>query len=366
MRKSSGTPTKRAAVALAVIAAVLAMALSGARAQTGTGQISASGATVDKVGWWNKVNAAPSNPAGVTIPAPPTVPKGSLAVGAQAGEPDKVIAIGILPDEQGEATVATFTLTLHETTSTGTQINSSAAKLAACPITSFWAGGENGPFDTVPDYDCELAKAPGTRAADGTWSFDLLPIGQLWFDPAGTVTADGIVIIEDVDAPTAFQTVYSTANDGDITVVLQVTPTGTSDDLLGGGFDDGAAGTDVGSFDSAGFDTGGGFVSPSIGSSDIPVGGLPAPSTTPAAGDAAEETATPTTPVAARSTGLLDNLPGGLILLIPLVIALLGLLSFTLGPAGEPVLVVRERGVSRALAAVERARADDRTALETP
>jgi hypothetical protein len=347
-----------------VIAAVLATAL-GALAQTGTGQISASGATVDKVGWWNKANAAPSNPAGVTVPAPPTIPKGSLAAGAQAGEPDKVTAIGILPDEQGEATVATFTLTLHETTSPGTQINGAAAKLVACPITSFWAGGENGPFDTVPEYDCTLAKAPGTRAPDGTWSFDLLAIGQLWFDPLGTVTADGVVIVEEVDAPNAFQTVFSTANDGDITVVLQVTPTGSSDDLLGGGFDDSAVGTDVGSFDSAGFDTGGGFVSPSIGSSDIPVGGLPAPAA-PTTGDAAgEDTASPT-PVAARSTGMLDNLPGGLVLMIPLVIALLALLSFTLGPAGEPVPVVRERGVSRALAARERAEADSRTALETP
>jgi hypothetical protein len=52
-------------------------------------------------------------------------------------------------------------------------------------------------------------------------------------------------------------------------------------------------------------------------------------------------------------------------LLLPVALAVLGLMTYSLGPAGEPAAASRERGVSRALAARERAFADAHRPPET-
>lgn len=331
-------------MATAALAAGLFM--GGARAEAGDG-ISASGATVDKVGWWHSQNRATSTPAViVTTPPPPGVPAGTLAVGALNGEADRLTAIGILPDASTGDTISSFTMTIKEAAAPASGFNGAAAKIVACPITAFWVGGENGTWDTRPSYDCTIASAAGERALDGTWSFDLLAIGQAWVDPNGILAADGVVLVEDVASPEAFQTVFATSGDGAIVVTIASEP---GADRTDGGFDDFPVddfGTDAGL--SGGTD---GFSSPSFDSGGVGVGGLPAPDvSTPAAGDT-PQTPAPPRPIAIGKPNVLGNLPGGLALAVPLFVVLLGLLTYSLGPAGEPAAATRQRGVSRALAA---------------
>jgi hypothetical protein len=335
--------------------------ISAAGAEAGDG-ITATGASVDKVGWWHSKNVATSTPAAnVTVPPPPGVPAGTLAVGAVNGEPDRITAIGILPDAVVGDSITSFTLTIKEAGPPAAGFNGAAAKILACPITAFWVGGENGTWDNRPAFDCDLAKASGTRADDGTWTFDLLAIGTAWVDPSGTIAPDGVVLVEEVDSPDGFQTVFATSGEGAITVALSFTPgdDGTSDTTVDDSGGDLGGGTD------------GGFDEPSFGSGDIPVGGLPTPDvSTPEAGTTPQD-GPPTAPrtVAHITPNILGNLPGGLVLVAPTFLLLLGLLAYSLGPAGEPAAATRQRGVSRALASRSRASASAPPAsssLETP
>lgn len=343
MRQRLRTPAARAIVAAATCAVGAAMFVSVALAEAGDG-ISATGASVDKVGWWNRNNTATDTPAGaVTVPRPPGAPAGTLAVGAFNGEPDKIAAIGILPDAMPGDTISSFTLSIKEAGPPAAGYNGSAAKIVACPITEFWVGGENGTWVSRPVYSCDASAVAGERALDGTWTFDLLPIGRLWMDPNGTIAADGVVLVEQVDGSTSFQTVFATSGDGAIVVTIA---------------SESATTVDTEPIDSGGgsFDNGGGFEGPSFGSGDIPVGGLPAPQVdTPTPGDTPQD-APVVAPrsIAQRSPNILGNLPGGLVLAVPLFLVLLGLLTYSLGPAGEPAAAARQRGVSRALAARSR------------
>ncbi len=351
VRSRLRSPAGRLVLAAATFAVGASIVASVALAEAGDG-ISATGATVDKVGWWHSRNTTTSTPAAnVTIPPPPGVPAGTLAVGAFNGEPDRIAAVGILPEAVPGDTITSFTLTIKEAGSPAAGFNGAAAKIVACPITAFWVGGENGTWDTRPTYDCSLAKAAGTRAEDGTWTFDLLPIGQAWVDPAGTIAADGIVLVEEVDSPEGFQTVFATSGEGALVVALAYEP-GTSTDT-GFGTDDGSLSSDA-SFDSGSFDSGAtGFDVPDFGSGGIPVGGLPAPDlATPTPGSTPQDAA-PISPrvVSVTHPNVLGNMPGGVAVLAPAFLALLGLVSYSLGPAGEPAAASRQRGVSRALAA---------------
>lgn len=331
------------AAATTVVGVLLAVGV--ALAQAGDG-ISATGATVDKVGWWHARNEATSTPAAiVTVPPPPGVPAGTLAVGAFNGEPDRIAAVGILPDAAVGDSVTAFRMTIKEAGPPASGFNGAGAKIVACPITSFWVGGENGTWSTRPSYDCELAKVPGQRADDGTWTFDLLPIGQAWVDPDGTLAADGIVLVEDVASPEGFQTVFATSGEGALVVSLAYDPAAEDDSTDDDTFDDDFGGGSFGGTDD--------FDVPSFGSSDIPIGGLPAPDVaTPGPGTTPQDEG-PAAPrrIVATSPNVLGNLPGGVVVLVPTFLALLGLLAFSLGPAGEPAAATRQRGVSRALAA---------------
>ncbi len=351
MRRRLRTPAGRAVVAAATAAVAAVLLMGVATADPGDG-ISATGASVDKVGWWNAQNSATSTPAAnITVPAPPGVPKGTLAVSAANGDPNKITAIGILPDAATGDTVTAFTLAIKEATQAdqAANINSAAAKIVACPITAFWVGGENGTWDAKPAYDCTLAKAPGTRGADGTWTFDLLAIGQAWTDPSGTIAPDGIVLVEEVDSPDSFQTVFATSGAGAVVVNLEY-QAATSDDGSGG------VPTSPSDSGSGSFDSGSGsFDVPAFGSSDIPVGGLSTPTST---GTGTEGAAPPSSAapraIASTSPNVLGNMPGGVLLAGPAFLVLLALLAYSLGPAGEPAAATRQRGVSRALAARDR------------
>ena len=145
-------------------------------------------------------------------------------MGALNGEPDRLAAVGILPEATAGDAITAFTLTIKEAGPPAAGFNGDAARSRACPITTFWVGGENGTWDTRPAYDCDLAAAPGVRANDGTWTFDLRPIGEAWLDPSGTIAPDGVVLVEEVDSPDGFQTVFATSGEGALVVALEVTP----------------------------------------------------------------------------------------------------------------------------------------------
>lgn len=328
-------------------AAALSLAVTGAavRAEPGDG-ISATGASIDKTGWWQEKNVATDTPvAVVTVPPPPGVPAGTLAVGALDGDPDRLTAVGILPEALPGDTITSFILKIKEAAPPAINVNSGAAKIVACPITAFWVAAENGTWATRPEFDCELAKAPGVRGDDGTWSFNLLAVGQVWTDPAGTITADGVVLVEDVTSPEAFETVFATEGEGALVVAISSTPGPTAPEPTV------APSPPVG--DPGSFDTGGAgdLGIPDLGFGSAPVAAPPAAVTT-----TPTEPVAPAVPAPIVSIGpnILGNLPGGLVLAVPLFLVLLALLSFSLGPAGEPAAASRQRGVSRALAAQAR------------
>ena len=320
-------------------AAVLGfLAMAGAvRAEVGDG-FSATGAAVDRFGWWHEKNVGTETPAAVvTLPPPPGVPAGTLAVGAIDGEPDRIAAIGITPEATAGDTPTRFTLTLTEAEAPAVQANAAAAAIVACPITEFWVPVENGQWANRPVFDCDLAKVPGTRGDDGTWTFDLLPIAQLWLDADGSVVADGIVLVEEVESPSAFQVVFATEGEGAGSVVFEANPgTPTTDTTLP---------IDPGTGDP-------GFEVPDVGGGEVPVGGdLPAPEVATSAAPTTTQPPLAAGPVATASPNVLGNLPGGLVVAVPAFLVLMGLLSYSLGPAGEPATATRQGGVSRALAA---------------
>lgn len=350
MRARLRSITARLTLTTVVLTGAGAAAVEVARAEAGDG-ITATGAVVDKVGWWHEKNVATSTPAAnVTVPPPPGVPAGALAVGALNGEPDRMAAIGILPDAAAGDSISSFTLTIKEAGPPAAGFNGGAAKIVACPITAFWVGGENGTWDTRPSYDCDLAQSSGVRDEDGTWSFDLLAIGQVWLDPAGSIAPDGVVLLEQVDSPEGFQTVFATSGDDALVVTAKTTPAGDDGSTIGAlpepVIDDsaGSGSVDVGP---------GSFEVPSIGSGDIPVGGLAPPEVaSPAPGETPQD-APPSAPalIAHDGPNIFGNLPGGLAIAAPAFVVLVGLLAYSLGPAGEPAPAARQRGVSRALAA---------------
>lgn len=334
-----GLRTRTLCCALGAVA-VSWVVTGGAGAEPGDG-IRATGATVDKVGWWHEKNVSTSTPAAsITVPPPPGVPAGTLAVGAVSGEADRLTALGIVPDARPGETITRFTLAITEADPPAVNANSDDASIVACPITAFWVPAENGTWDTRPSYDCDVAAVPGTRGDDGTWTFDLVPIGALWTDPSGTLSADGIVLVEAVDSPASFETVFATEGDSTLVVEVETGPgappldDGLGDPLPseGGGF-----GTDPGGFDL-----------PALGTGGVAVPDLepPAPPTT-APPTAAPD---PAAPIAHQRPNILGNLPGGLVVAVPAFVVLMALTSLALGPLGDPVAATRQGGVSRALA----------------
>lgn len=365
MTRSRSRGLRLARIALFSLAGCCAgVGLAGAaRAETGDG-VAATGASVDGLGWWHEKNVPASTPAAVvTLPPPPGVPEETLAVGAVNGEPDKIAAIGIVPEASLGDTVLRLQLVLTEAEPPAGNVATDGALIAACPITSFWVAAENGTWETRPEYDCDAAKVAGTRAEDGTWTFDLTPIAQLWLAPDTTVPADGVVLVEDVEAPAGFQAVFATSGEGAITVTyegMSSTATDASD-----GFSpivtSAPAGVASGTI---------GLGSPSLGLPGLgsaPV--TPRPAATAPAAPApapAAPTTNPGTPIGAVSPNVLGNLPPATALLAAAFLAMTGLLTYTLGPAGEPSVAIHQRGVSRALAARATGGSTPPTSLETP
>lgn len=342
MRGSSTTSRLLVALGALLLATVATTWLDRAGAQVPGA--TTKGVEVDKVGWWNELNEPLDTPAGpVTVPAPPDVPEGAIAVGAVNGEADRLAAVGIIPDALPGATVTRFRMTLTEATVGNVRSDADTTVIVACPITSFWVPAVNGTWETQPTFDCDLAKVPGTRDDEGRWTFDLTPIGALWLDPAGTLAADGVVLIEDSAPPESFRAAFDTVADGSIEVVFEAT---------GGGLE--TTTTVAGPVITSPPDTGG-FNAPDVGSGTPDLGPTPEPSVATTTAPGPTPTAAPA-PIATSRPGL----PGGTVPLFLAVVALLLAASYWLGPAGEPVEHVRERGVSRVLAERARSRAGER------
>ena len=316
------------------------------------------GATIDKTGWWNRASSDTPTPAGpVTVPPPPGVPEGSLVVGRVGSEATAMAAVGIQPDEGPGATVESFTLTLREDTEAPANQGTEEAAILACPITSFWAGGENGTWETQPEHDCEAASAAGVRADDGTWTFDLAAIGALWFDTFGTIQADGVALVVDQASEGSFQVVWQ---GGDaIDVELRARPGAAGDDPFASpSFD---PPSDVGSSSGAGGGAPSIFSPPRVATPPV---AAPPPAvdsspvdTSPVTADDAGDDEVAGPPVASgpprvsRAGTLIGNLPPAGLGLVPVALATLFAMSYWLGPAGQPSTIDRRGGVSRALAA---------------
>jgi hypothetical protein len=233
---------------------------------------------------------------------------------------------------------------MKEAEGTGAQQNSGGASIIACPITDFFSGDQNGKLSDAPAADCEKAKSEGKRNADGTWTFDLAAIADEWLDPFGTIAANGLRF-----------------DPGDGT--FQVSLTGKEDAAFNVALSPPQDDNDP--FDSSTTTVPGGFTGSSSSSgsgSDLTVTPPPAvevPTTAPAE-DAGVGTTTPTgdtaapaTPAVGRAGETGGNLPGGVPLLVLLVLAGGALVALALGPLGRqrPASSRRAGGVSRALEA---------------
>lgn len=344
-------------------AASLALALALLVVPATRASAAAEGATIDKTGWWNRANQPASTPAGpVAVPPPPGVPAGDLTVGRLGDEPTAWAAVGIQPDEGPGAEIESFTLTLVEDPEASGNREPEDAVILACPIVSFWAGGENGAWETRPEADCAAAEVLGERDDEGRWTFDLAPVGELWFDPFGTIRADGVALVPDLGAEgsTSYQVVWL---GGDaIEVDLQATPAPEEDDAFASPGTPSDPPSDVGL--SSGPSGGGSslFSPPRVSTS--PVLPPPPPADIPAVGGdepAAEEATdgddevagapTAATDRRTRAGDLVGNWPPLGWLLVPVLLAVLLATSYWLGPNGQPATIDRRGGVSRALAA---------------
>lgn len=342
-------PTLRTTLA-ALASALLLAAPASALAAT-------EGATIDKTGWWNRASSDTPTPAGpVTVPPPPGIPEGALAVGRLGSEATAMAAVGIQPEEGPGATVESFTLTLREDPdATGNQGTEEAAILA-CPITSFWAGGENGAWETQPEHDCEVASAAGVRADDGTWTFDLAAIGALWFDTFGTIRADGVALVADADAEGAFQVVWQGGDAIDVELRAEPGPAGDDAFAAPPSF---APPADAGLSSGPGGGSSSIFAPPRV-TTPPSIAPPPAVDTSPveAAGDpdaggddeVAGAPVVDDDPRGTRAGMLIGNLPPAGLLLVPVALAAMFAMSYWLGPAGQPSTLDRRGGVSRALA----------------
>ena len=332
-----------------------ALALALVLGAPGAALAAAEGATIDKTGWWNRANTPAATPAGpVTVPPPPGVPAGDLTVGRVNAEPTAIAAVGIQPDEGPGATVESFTLTLREDPAAQANRNGAEAAIVACPIVSFWAGGENGTWETAPEYDCAAASAPGARAEDGTWTFDLAPIGALWFDTFGTIRADGVALVPDDSTEGSFQVVWQGGDAIDVELVAEPAPEG-DDPFTAPPSPDPPS--DAGLSSGPGGGGGSIFSPPRVTTPPTipPPPAVEAPTVTADVDDDAGSDDLAAAPVVADRAGrsragtVIGNLPPAGFLLVPVGLATLLAMSYWLGPAGQPSTIDRRGGVSRAL-----------------
>jgi hypothetical protein len=164
--------------------------------------------------WYWQPQIAPINtPAGPVAspvgPLPtPDVPAGDFAVTAILGQANKEsyfhLDASAIPKG---SSVQQLTLALKEDAA-GLNLLANMAKVAAYPIVSYFTDGTTaGVWNTRPSFDASV-KGAATRAADGTWKFDLTPLALKWAD--GSLANNGIALVADAPAaPETWQVVWS-------------------------------------------------------------------------------------------------------------------------------------------------------------
>jgi hypothetical protein len=111
------------------------------------------------------------------------------------GQPDKETFVHLDTSAiTAGSTVSSLVLTLKEDTAAPGNINQAMAKIEARAVTGFFSDGtQAAPFAERPTYDTTGPAAPGQRAADATWTFDITAIAQGWAQ--GTQQNNGIAIV---------------------------------------------------------------------------------------------------------------------------------------------------------------------------
>jgi hypothetical protein len=304
---------------------------------------------VDQTGWWSATGATVVPGVTPAIPAPPTVPAGSIAVGAVGGQTSMVAGVGLVIGAAPGATVTKLSLALRPADGNGTDTSTAVTAIRACPMTVFWAGVENGPIDQAPTSDCAVAAANGTRGADGTWTFDLTAIAAMWVDPASGLAMNG-VLLQPAPAGQTFSVAFATGSA--IVATLEATDPPASTDTTT--FSNGAALTpDTSAATSAPTDpapvtTDPAPVDPVAGPTTVATSPpAPAPGTTVVP----EGAAAPRLAVPSAGPGTFGGWPLGVYLAIAGALVLAALASLTLGLSPDHVGETREGGLSRALAA---------------
>lgn len=316
-------------------------------------------AKVVKTGWWWLVNEPPPETGVLAAPQPPTptTPKGSIPVGAAAGDPERISAIEVRLKAQPGSSVKSFEMVLRETSEPGANTNAEQATVVACPVTeAFWADGSAAAWKNRPSYDCSLAEAEGKRNAKGLWRFDLTSFAATWLTE-GNVDSRSVVLVEKVEAPEGFQVAFEGPKAEGVGLELKASPPAdvpdANDDLPGG---EPAVGGGTGGFSGEASSGGSGLsggTTTDLGSGGGDLGEAASgggPVTT--SQEDTEQSAPPgqleATPVAAVAPWY-SGMPKAAYVLGPLALVLAYLIMLALGPQGRPVPVTGRRGVSRAL-----------------
>lgn len=330
-------------VAAVGMAAVVLVVVAGAhRAIQASAQ--PAGGRVEGSGWWRA--DAGAGPAGA-LPLP--VPPDGISVAASAGRADKVAAVGVALEVAPGALVERVVLRLSESAPGGSTVNSTSARVVACPITTPWSPTKDGEPARIPPADCGLGRAQGERHQDGTWEFDVTRIATGW--ASGMLPPYGVLLVEQVEVPTSFQVTWGDHTTGTISVDVRLSPAQavesrrpTSGPPAGGVVSPGPARTGV---PSGSAPEGDGAVATVRGEALPPASGAASSEMASGAsvtGGEGEATA------GRRGVPGVGDLPAATALLVPLVLGGAVLASYALGPAGDPAGTGRRRGpVSRAL-----------------
>jgi hypothetical protein len=347
-----------------------------------TGPTGAAAATQD--GWWSRLQGPiegepagnPVRPLLSGLPPVSAVPADTVVTSAEAGQVDKVAAVGLevaLPDGvQLEA----LTLRLKESLAVGANLNSKDAKVLVCPASAPWGGHKNANWVDRPQANCGLGQVPGIRADDGTWTFDLTPFGTLWTDPSATLPQNGVVLSVDPAATVEpAQVGWLDFDSGNVAVEFLGTAISSGAYITEAPTNDtsaqisaepprpvaagevpplesgpqGAAGDSGPLALPAGDSVSGPQVQDQVTSGSEAAAPVPSPAqVAPAA--APRLRPRPQSIRSRPAAGFWEDLPIPTVLLIPVVLGLALLLGLALGPAGRPQPVgKRAGGLSRAL-----------------
>ncbi len=328
-------------------------------------------------GWWNRIQGPqegepegnPLRPALPPVPPPPTVPGDATAVAVAAGQPVLLAAVGIEVIVPAGGLVESLKLIMKEAPSGN--INSTGAKVLACPAIIPWGPGKNAAWRDRPQSDCSLFQVEGVRGEDGSWTFDLTALGSQWVDPIAPLAQNGVVLgLDATTSPAPAQVAWSDFDTGNVVVEMVASASSVTDDP-GSQYEilpDGS------------------FAPPSYAESSVPFTEVPyavptagatfsdplafpsgQPTFTtyepmvpdvPATEATAELVAAPQTPAPVSGTfqaqpvvGFWEDIPAPTVLLLPVAFGLALLVGLILGPGGRPLPYwPRAGGLSRALA----------------